>query len=411
MAVTLDFGTGETATRDDGIYGIYNKFVGHFDFATGSTLYKVAFRVSVEALNDSTIIYEKDYDAVTRAGGYKGSFNPVQPLQNLFFGSEYTGATESTSIKAYSGVRIKAGLVSATSASLAPTFGGYDTDDTLYFYNGYEDGQLNVNCYREPRWYDTEPYLLPKVKKILYLQEDDIELLSMPSFLNIYPEVADGTNLDSLVTAFYDSSNSLLSTSTIDLRSRPDLDGVGYWNININFAFPSETLYSKTYCQWDSGEGLVDSESITIYRQECNPKNPLFRLLWSNRYGGEEAENFTLKHDKKIVIKRGKKIQSSGVDYAAESFDDIGNINDPNLKEFGTSYYTEWKLRTDFITQAQIDALKEAYISSRVLMVDSDGNVNPVLVQNSNYEVLQVENGLQKVEVSVRLANFEPNQI
>lgn len=414
MAVTVDWGTG-VEDRELGIYGIYNKFVGHINLVSGK-IYKPAFRIRVTALNDPTKTYTKDVDAVEVVGGYVANVNPVQAMQVLFFGSEYTGSTESTSIKSYSGVQIEIGEVSAATIDVAPTFKGYDTDDTFYFYNGYEQGIETINMYRDPFWYTSTPHKLPKVKKTLYLQDGDVELLSMPSYLNVYPVISGGTNLLNLITEFYDSSDSLLSTSTIDLRARPDLSGVGYWNININFAFVTNTVYTKTYCQWatDGATSPVNSEEITIYRQLCNPKNDPFRLRWVNRYGGDEAENFTLKHDRRIIIKRGKKVQSSGVDYASTTFAGISNINNPNLREFGNSYYTEWKLRTDFITQEQINALAELFRNNSVIMFESDvsqTNPIPVMVQNSSYELLDVKNALQKIEVTVRLANIEPNQI
>ena len=410
MAVTVDWGTGTGASRTHGIFGIYNRFAGVISVVPAK-IFKLKFRVKVTCLNDTSVTYTKDFDSIVDGGTYYATINPVQAMQLLYFGSEYTGLTEGTSERSYSGIQIEIGEVSSSSASLPPTFEGYDTDDTFYFYNGYETPPI-PNCYREPNWYNTTPIKLPKVKSEIYLLPDDVELLSMPSFLNIYSEISGGTNLNELVTKFYDSSGGLLSTSTIDLRSRPNLTGVGYWNININsFSLhDGDTSYATVNCNWLSGEEPIDSELLTLYPIQCNPKNDNYRLRWINRYGGEEFENFQLKHDKTIKIQRGKKIQSSGINYAATTFDDIENINNPNLKEFGNTYFTEYKLRSDFLTQGQLDALAELYRNNSVIMLDGTNEL-PVIVQDTSYQVLDIKNKLQKVEVTVRLANLEPNQI
>lgn len=237
----------------------------------------------------------------------------------------------------------------------------------------------------------------------------------MPSYLNIYPETVAGENLENLITENYEEDGTLISTDTIDLTVRPDLVGTGYWNIDINSAFVGETYYKAVYCQWESGEGLIDSEEITIYRKDCNPKDDNYRLRWLNRYGGEEYQNFSLKHDKGIIIKRGKEVLSDGIDYAATSFEDISNVNNPNLREYATTYRTEWTLRTGWLTNEEINSLAECYTSNGVLLFNPEiattNNEEPVIVLDNSYRILEVKDGLQKAEIRIKRANLEPNQI
>jgi len=406
---------------DIGIYGIYNRFI--VNISTGEQfIFNHQFRIRVTVANDSSLEIIKNIDSVQIGSQYYANPNPIESLRELFFESEYTGFSESTATKSYSKVTIQIGEVYSDTEDVAPTFRGYDTEDSFYFYNGYEKPEtaqqlIGLN-YREEKWYNETPHLLPKVKKTLYLLEEDIELLSIPSFLNVYPPVIGlTTNLKNLVTEYYDSSNTLISTSTIDLSARPDLNDVGYWNININSIFPNNTKYALVYVQWiiDGESILVDSEQLKIFRLECNPKSENYRLRWINRYSGEEFQNFQLKADKSSVILRGKKISSTGINYAATTFNDIANINNPNIKEYGNESFTRWKLRTDFITQEEINAMEELFKDNSVILFNPEigtvNNTQPVIVENRNYSILDVRQNLQRIEINVRLADIEPNQI
>ena len=412
MAVTVDWGTGtDPETRTKGIYGIYNKFVGLMTIPSAA-IEDVQFRIKVTAIEDTSITYTKDVDAISD-GNFYATVNPVKSMQELFFESEYTGLSEGTSLRSYGGIKIEIGEISGLRGA-PPTFNGYDTNDIFYFYNGYDLDNYNQNNYRDPFWYDKMPHKLPKVKKTIYITEGSsfTELLSMPSYLNIYPVVSGGTNLKNIVFKTYEADGTLVGTSTIDLRTRPDLSGVGYWNFPIQTAASGVGVdYAEVYCQWaiDGVEALelVDSEKIIVRNRPCQPKDELYQLRWINRMGGEEYQEFSLKHDKSLQIKRGKKIASTGINYAATSFADISNINNPNLLEYGTTYQTMYKLRTDFITQGELDAMRELFVNKNVIM----NNTIPVTVNNSNYKILEVKDGLQKVEIDVTVANFEPNQI
>ena len=410
MAVSVDWNTG-VADRTKGIFGIYNRFVGLMSIPSAAKE-KVQFRIRVTAIEDTSITYIKDVNAISDANFY-ATVNPVVSMRELFFESEYTGFSENTSLRSYGGIKIEVGEVSGTTG-VAPTFKGYDTDDTFYFYNGYDLNNYAELNYRDPLWYNTTPHKLPKVKKTIYIADEIsyVELLSMPSYLNIYPVISGGTNLKNIVFKTYDSSGTLLGTSTIDLRSRPDLSGVGYWNFPIQNAVSGVGAeYAEVFCQWATdGEeaiALVDSEIITVRKRECHIKDELYRLRWINHMGGEEYQDFALKHDKSIQVKRGKKIASTGINYSATTFSDISNINNPSLLEYGTTYYTKYKLRTNFITQGEIDAMRELFVNKNVIMNDSI----PVIVEDSSYKIVEVKDGLKKVEINVRVANFEPNQV
>jgi hypothetical protein len=105
------------------------------------------------------------------------------------------------------------------------------------------------------------------------------------------------------------------------------------------------------------GFPTYDSEVITVRRQDCNPKQSNHRLYFVNRYGGDEYQNFTMLSEQSINIKKGKRIQSDGINYKATNFSDIKNINNPNIQEFGNSATRNIVLRSDYLSQIEVDAL------------------------------------------------------
>lgn len=399
MAVTeVDY---NYADAELGIYGLYNNFFGIAKRVGVETIYNLTYRVKITTVYDSEEVV-KNIDPIE---GF-AVFNPFELIKSTFFKAEYNGSTEHTQPYAYNQVRIEVGASFSTAADTPPTFEGYITNDTFQVYNGYETPPIVTN-YRDPNWYNTTPIKLPKVKKELRLLEDDVELLSFPSEIDNDIGTLEAANL---VQVFYDSSDSVVLTSTTDLTIRPDLTGIGYWNININAAFVGETSYIKAYIQYFDGEAFYNSEQITIRRAECNPKQDRFRMYWVNRYGGAEYENFTLKSDEEIRITKGKRIQSDGVNYKAQTFTDIENINNPNLSEYGNTAARYRTIRTDYIEQNQVDALQELYKSPIAIMFDVNNIAQAVLIEDTNYKKGTVKDGLVSVDVRVKIANTEPIQ-
>jgi hypothetical protein len=402
MAVSVNY---NNANPELGIYGAYNPFMVLINW-TGATPYYLTYKIKVTALNNTTVV-EKP---VSPTSGYFAQVNPLELIKEAFFKSEYNGTTEHSQPFSYSQIKIEVGASFSTAQADPPTFAGYTESDTFYVYNGYEL-QPTVLNYRDPAWYDTFPTKLPKVKKTLYLLENDIELLSFPSKI---PTLSYGLlSAKNLVTTFYNSSNTIISQFTIDLTVRPDLTATAYWNININSAFPSGALYSKSKINYIRGEGAdVDSEEITIYRAECNPKQDRYRLYFVNRYGGAEYENFTLAATTSYNIKKGKQIQSDGINYKATTFADIQNINNPNLQEFGNSTSKNITIRRDYFkTQEEVDSLAELFKSAVVIMFDAANTAFPMIVETSNYDQDLISQNLYKVDVRLLYANNELQQI
>lgn len=400
MAAVANYNYVDATT---GIYGVYNDFIVIItqSVATG---FKLQYQIKVSSVQEPDIFIERIIDPIDAVG----VVNPVTPMQLKFFKSEYTGQTENTATRSFSDIQIEIGEIYADAADEPATFRGYDTEDVFYFYNGYERGSLDTN-YRDPNWYNTEPYKLAKVQKTLYLQDGDIELLSIPS--NLGTEL---TTAQNLIYTDYDSSGAIVGgPTTIDLTLRPDLTGVGYYNIDINaFVFAVGAVRREVYVQWEDSEAtFYDSEVITILLQDCDPKYDRYRLRWVNRYGGEEYLNFTKRSYEDLRIERGKKILTDAINYEATTFSEVKNVNNPNYVEVGQNGQKQFRLNSDYLTQEQIDALQELFKSPAVLMFDKDNVVFPMIVEDTNYEIADIRNGLKSVTVRLSMANIEPTQM
>ncbi len=400
MAVAVNY---NNASPEIGIYGAYNPFMVLINW-TGATTYYLTYKIKVTAINNTTIV-EKP---VSPTSGLFAQVNPLELIKEAFFKSEYNGSTEHSQPFSYSQIKIEVGASYSSLEADPPTFAGYTETDTFYVYNGYEL-QPTVLNFRDPNWYDTFPTKLPKVKKTLYLLQDDVELLSFPSVISSDDGLIEAQDL---ITRYYNSAGTLLSTSTIDLTIRADLTGIAYWNININSVFPSGTLYSRSKIRYQSETGTIDSEEITIYRELCNPKQDRYRLYFVNRYGGAEYDNFTLAATTSYQVQKGKQIQSDGINYKATTFAAIQNINNPNLQEFGNSTSKNITIRRDYFkTQEEVDSLAELFKSAVVIMFDSVNTAFPMIVETTTYDQELVGQNLYKVDVRLGYANNEPQQI
>ena len=390
------------------IYGLYDDFVALVD--SDSTLPKnLTYEVTVTVENDSGI----QKRSVTPIGTI-AIVEPFKLVQDTYFKSEYNGFTEHSNKYGYAKVTISVQEFSSSSEAIPPTSTGAAVSNTFYVYNGYENGPVGLN-YRNPNWYNTTPIKLPKVKKDLRLLTDDVELLTFPS--EILLEYGFLVPAKYLITEFKDDDGNIISTSTIDLtfrlRTGLSLVGVGYWNIDINFFLPPGSTYSESKIRYETQElEIYDSEIVTIRRAECNPKNERYRLYWINRYGGAEYQNFELAAETTYQSRKGKRIQSDGINYSATSFVDIQNINNPNIQEFGNSTTKEITIRTDYFEkQAEIDSLSEVLKSTVLIMFDSNNVAYPMILKDTNYNNKLLKEGLVKLEMTLQYANNEHQQI
>lgn len=392
-----------------GIYGLYNPFAVIISEAT--TVYNLTFRIRVSIKDIAGTEVVRNVNPI----GQTAVVEPFKLLQDTFFKSNFDFL--SLSPNSFNIIKIEVGQSSSTNPDNPPTSQDYVPEQTkeFYVYNGYENQPVAIN-YRDFYWYSFEPIKLPKIKQEISLLTSDSENLSYPNkfrgFFDSIDAIVIATNV---ITTFHRANGSEITGTEIN-EELEEPSEIGYARKELNlldFSIPVAAAYWKTKIRYTSqgGEPLTyDSEEITVRRQDCNPKQSNHRLYWVNRYGGDEYQNFTMLSEQSINIKKGKRIQSDGINYKATTFADIQNINNPNIQEFGNSATRNIVLRSDYLSQIEVDALEELYKSAIVVMFDDEGT-HPMIVTTTNYRIVSVQQELYKVEVNLQYANNELMQI
>lgn len=413
MAAVVDYGVADPTV---GFYGLYNPFFIRIT-RTGSTVFKLKYRINI-TVPDTNIDITKDIDPIDEVS----IVNPVEPLKGQFFESQLVGNNGVSEVpldtsggcadKSFNRVRIKVGEVYATAADLPATFLGYTSDNTIWMYNGF-DNVPTTNLYSNFRPSNTYiPNLkIPLVNKNIKLLSDDIAFISLPSEINI-PIIEEGggglITIHKLYFTHYDKEGGVLNSGNFGLVGRYGTTR-GYWTVGYgttNIFYPENWAYSKYYAEYiDAESKLYDTESFNVYKQECDPKYNRFRLRWFNRYSAFEYFNFTKKSKFDINVEKGKEVRTSGINFDATTFGSIKYPAIPELREVGKSATTTYTLNSDYLTEEEVESLKDLYISPNVVMFDKDNNIYPVIVQERSFEVTDIRDGLIKVSVKVRLAN------
>ena len=393
---------------DIGIYGLYNPFaviISNDGTARENLTFRI--RVSIDGIADTEVI--RDVTPI----GQAVVVEPFKLLQDTFFESNFDFL--SLSPNSFNLVKIEVGQTSSATAIVPPTFQGYVSaqEKSFYVYNGYENKPVAIN-YRDFYWYSFEPIKLPKIKQDISLLTNDGENLSYPNqFRGFYDSTDSILTATNVITTFHRLNGSEITGTATDVAI-VEPTAIGYARQNLNLldaSIPAAASSWKILIRYTNEEDVTfDSEIITVRRQDCNPKQSNHRLYWVNRYGGDEYQNFTMLSEQSLNISKGKRIQSDGINYKATTFTDIQNINNPNIQEFGNSATRNIVLRSDYLSQIEVDALAELYKSAIVVMFDDDGT-HPMVVTTTSYRIVSVQQELYKVEVNLQYANNELMQI
>jgi len=391
-----------------GVYGLYNPFAVIIS-NDGTARFNLTFRIRVSIVGISDTEVVRDVTPI----GQTAVVEPFKLLQDTFFKSNFDFLALSPN--SFNLVKIEVAQTSSATADVPPIFITYPPAQTkqFYVYNGYENQPVAIN-YRDFSWYSFEPIKLPKIKKDIALLTNDTENLS---FLNKFRGYYDATDsiltATNVITTFHRLNGSEITGTATDVAIA-EPTAIGYERRTLNLldaTIPAAAFSWKILIRYTSeGNDTFDSEIVTVRRQACNPKQSNHRLYWVNRYGGDEYQNFTMLSEQSLNIKKGKRIQSDGINYKATTFTDIQNINNPNIQEFGNSATKNIVLRSDYLSQIEVNALAELYKSSIVVMFDDDGT-HPMVVITSSYKIVSVQQELYKVEVNLQYANNELMQI
>ncbi len=215
MAAAIDLGINP----DRGVYGLYNLFRGRIT-RTGGTVYKLSYRIRV-TFNATAESVVKDVVPINEVA----VLDVVKPMRDYFAQkalNNNSGTFEEAGgllEYAYGSVKIEVGEVSASSATSPPTFGGYDTVDVLWFYNGWEDinyPSSTYENYRTGKWWGAYPFKIPLINQTsirITKETNKLEDIILP-LLTYIPEIGGGDYFASEVVLTYSDDSGLLGTTT-----------------------------------------------------------------------------------------------------------------------------------------------------------------------------------------------------
>ena len=420
MAAVIDLGTN----ADRGVYGLHNLFRGRIT-RTGAAVFKLKYRIRLTfGVTGEQIV--KDVDPINEIA----ALNVVDPMKDYFAQKALNdnGGTfeEPAGMLEYAlnSVQIEVGEVSASVATDPPIFGGYDTDDTLWFNNGWEDiiyPSSTYENYRISGWWGLETFKIPLINKSsikILNNSNKLEDIILP--LSSYvPYISGSDYFATEVVLTYSDSTGLLGTTNNALpvftiaTNGIYVYGIGSQIVTDLATYPTATRVGAVVTYSD-GVDPLSSENVVFDLVECHPKFDDFMLTWCNRFSAPEQMLFTLNNQKRIDVSNGKSILSDNINISSTSFGDCTNPLSPNTYSFGKSVKTSFTLNSDYLTQDESDSLRDLFTSSIVIMYQTDsGGIyikRPVMVQDTSYEIKDVRNGLVRVSVKVEVLDAQKIQ-
>jgi hypothetical protein len=183
-----------------GIYGLYNRFFIRITSTSAGA--NQQYQVKVSMIEDPTIEEVIIVDPIDDVG----IVDPVKVMGEKYFKYLYDGNQEACNPFGYSTVKIEVGEINGT----PPVFQGYDTDQFFYFYNGYTPN-IRVDNYRIPSLFDTTPIKLPRVNKTSYLEDGNVDTLSLFSLIPF--DGGESYQLQDLVGEYYNAAGVLQTES------------------------------------------------------------------------------------------------------------------------------------------------------------------------------------------------------
>lgn len=218
---------------------------------------------------------------------------------------------------------------------------------------------------------------------------------------SIYEQLLTTTNDAVVRMTIYESTGTPSSTSApilyIDKSSQICFMGVYPANLNLH----GELLRPADFPNWRWYDiAMYDSTNTTrksaIYRfypveDDCRFEN--VRLAWWNmEIGGFDFFNFDKKNEESIEVER-KRVKKVVGTYAATSFS--FNTFDRELAEGMVSRVDYINITSGWLQEGEFEFLKSLIASQLVYIVNDDGTLTPVLVEENNYTARKIREAKQ----------------
>jgi hypothetical protein len=210
-----------------------------------------------------------------------------------------------------------------------------------------------------------------------------------------------------------------------DLANEEAFSHIPVYPANLNASTLADIIKPQDYPNWKAiyfqiinNDGDIVSMTYVMFnvdRQQtgicnCHDYTPI-RLAWVGRRGGWEYHNFNMlseqeyateqKVSKRIVGNYGD--VTEGVDFTFNTFDESERVVYKKIDKFITC-------STDKLQQGEWEFLKGLILSKQVHWVHDDGTHTPVIVQDSNIRVRNINaKTLEPLTIRIKVAQDQPN--
>lgn len=163
-------------------------------------------------------------------------------------------------------------------------------------------------------------------------------------------------------------------------------------NLNVNTAgAPKPSDYPNwKYIAFQvlNNSNSIVSASYVLYNTDvygvCNCKFDNIRLGWINEHGGWEFQNFCQKNEQSIEVERRRYRKVVGT-YAADAFS--FNTYDRGLTEARPNVKQYISIESGWLQEGEFEFLKSLIYSQSVYIINDNGTITPVLVEDTGFLV------------------------
>lgn len=156
---------------------------------------------------------------------------------------------------------------------------------------------------------------------------------------------------------------------------------------------------SDKYIDYTFSYASAASQSVRFnFYDECKYDN--YDLVFKNKHGMMESISMSKKTSKTLNVE--------GTDYLRSIVDFNGdfNINRHTSKQYNVTGMEDWTLNTDFLPEYMNAPIKEAMLSEEMWLIDSDGNVIPVVRKDQNLQFkTSLNDKLIQYTITVKLSH------
>jgi len=221
------------------------------------------------------------------------------------------------------------------------------------------------------------------------------------------------------------ADNGTPTTTEIALDTQTPWSHLPIYPANLNASTLSGILKPEDYPNWrfilfqilnSSGEQV--SMTYVMFNADrprtgicnCHEYTPI-RLAWVGRRGGWEYYNFNMLSEQEYATEQkvSKRIVGNygdvgeGIDFTFNTFDESERVVYKKIDKFITC-------STDKLQQGEWEFLKGLILSKQVHWVHDDGTHTPVIVQDSNIRVRNINaKTLEPLTIRIKVAQEQPN--